>query len=204
MNILAIGAHPDDVEYGCGGSLLRFARKGCNVYLFVATGGEGGGTAEARRREQEQSAKLLGAKNIFWGGYHDTRLPLGKELITRIESVVKDVHPSLIFAHAPRDTHQDHRVLSEATLSATRYTRDVLLYEVPTTQDFMPTFFVDIRETLEDKLDLLRAHQSQVDKTHVEDIDILTIARSSANFRGIQGRLKYAEGFLPVRFVIEP
>jgi len=204
MNVLAISAHPDDIEYGCGGTLLRFARKGCGVYLFVATCGGEGGDADVRRREQEASARLMGAEQVFWGGYHDTEVPLRKELITKIEHAVREVRPSLIFGHAPRDTHQDHRVLSDATLSATRYTKDVLLYEVPTTQEFMPTFFVDIRGTLEDKLGLLAAHASQIDKTRIEDQDILTIARSNANFRGIQGRLKHAEGFLPVRFVIEP
>ena len=204
MNVLAIGSHPDDIEYGCGGSLLRFARKGCNVYLLVATCGEEGGDPETRRREQEESAKLLRAKQVFWGGYPDTRVPLNKELISKIEAVVKKVNPVFIFGHAPHDTHQDHRALSEATVSATRYTKDVLLYEVPTTQDFMPTFFVDIRDTLEDKLNALRAHQSQIDKTRIEDLDILTIAKSNATFRGIQARLKYAEGFLPVRFVIDP
>lgn len=204
MNVLAIGSHPDDIEYGCGGTLLRFARHGYGVHLFVATGGEEGGDPEVRRREQEDSAKLLGVKKIFWGGYRDTQLPLQKELISKIEAVVKEVKPVLIFGHAPHDTHQDHRVLADAILSATRYTKDVLLYEVPTTQDFMPTIFVDIRESLEEKLSVLQAHRSQVDKTQIQDLDILTIASSIANFRGIQARLKHAEGFLPVRFVVEP
>ena len=204
MNVLAIGSHPDDIEYGCGGALLRVARSGGNVYLFIATCGEEGGDPETRRKEQEACVRLLGARKVFWGGYHDTRLPLTRELISAIESVMRDVKPSVIFGHAPRDTHQDHRVLADATLSATRYTKNVLLYEVPTTQDFMPTLFVDICETLEDKLKVLEAHQSQVHQTRIEDQDILTLARSLANFRGIQARLKYAEGFLPVRYILEP
>jgi LmbE family N-acetylglucosaminyl deacetylase len=204
MNVLAIGSHPDDIEYGCGGALLRLARKGCGVYLFIATGGEAGGDIQTRRSEQEQSVKLLGAKQVFWGGYADTQVPMRKELISKLESAIASVRPSLIFGHAPHDTHQDHRVLSDATLSATRYTQNVLLYEVPSTHDFMPTLFVDIGDTLDDKLNLLRAHQSQLDKTKIAELDILTIASSNANFRGIQARLKYAEGFLPVRFVVEP
>ncbi len=184
--------------------MLRLARKGYGVYLFIATSGEEGGNGQVRRAEQEDSAGLLGAKKIFWGGYRDTELPLEKELITKIEAAVKETKPDIIFGHAPRDTHQDHRVLSDATLSATRYTKNVLLFEGPTTQDFMPTVFIDIAETLDDKLDLLRAHGSQVNRTRIQDLDILTIASSNANFRGIQARVKYAEGFLPVRFVIDP
>jgi len=204
MNILAIGSHPDDIEYGCGGTLLRLARTGDNVYLFIATSGEAGGSGDVRRAEQEDSARLLGIRKIFWGGCRDTEVPLGKDLITKIEAAVKEVRPDIIFGHAPHDTHQDHRALADATLSATRYTKNVLLFEGPTTQDFMPTFFVDIGETLEDKLNLLRAHRSQVGRTRIQDLDILTIAGSNANFRGIQARVKYAEGFLPVRFVIDP
>jgi len=204
MNVLAIGSHPDDIEYGCGGALLRFARQGYHIYLFIATGGEEGGDPGVRRLEQEKSAELLGAKKIFWGGYLDTQLPLKQELISKIESAVEEVKPSLIFGHASRDTHQDHRVLADATLSATRYMKNVLLYEVPSTQDFMPTIFIDIRETLAEKQEALRAHQSQMDKTRIHDLNILTVANSNANFRGIQARLKYAEGFLPVRFVVEP
>ena len=204
MNVLAIGSHPDDVEYGCGGTLIRLAQQAANVHLFIATGGEAGGNAHTRRGEQENSARLIGTRKVFWGGYADTELPLKKELISKIEHVVNEVKPDIIFGHAPHDTHQDHRVLADATLSATRYTKNVLLYEVPTTNDFMPTVFVDISDTLEPKLDLLRAHQSQIDKTRIQDMNILTIARANANFRGIQARLKCAEGFLPVRLVFEP
>lgn len=204
MNVLAIGSHPDDIEYGCGGSLLQFARKGWATHLFIATGGEEGGDPGVRHSEQQAAAQLLGAENVYWGGYHDTQVPLKKELITKIEGVVTSVRPDIIFGHAPHDTHQDHRVLADATLSATRYTKNVLLYEGPTTQDFMPTFFVDIGDVIEEKLDVLRTHKSQIDKTRIEGLDILTIARSNATFRGIQARLKVAEGFLPVRFVVEP
>ena len=203
MNVLAIGSHPDDIEYGCGGTLLKLAGAGHEISLFIATCGEQGGDADTRRAEQEESVRLLGAKRLFWGGYFDTQLPLKKELITTIEDVVAEIKPSLIFGHAARDTHQDHRVLADATLSATRYTKNVLLYEVPSTQDFLPTVFVDIQSTLGAKLEVLKAHQSQVDKTQIQDMDICTIANSNANFRGIQARIKFAEGFLPVRYVMD-
>ncbi len=203
MNVLAIGSHPDDIEYGCGGTLLRLARHGHDVHLFIATSGEEGGSGDVRQGEQEDAARLLGAKTVFWGGYRDTEVPLEKELIVKLDDAIGEVAPDIIFGHAPHDTHQDHRVLADATLSATRYTKNVLLFEGPTTQDFMPTFFVDIGETLDEKLALLRAHSSQVDRTRIKDLDILTIAGSNANFRGIQARVKYAEGFLPVRFVID-
>jgi LmbE family N-acetylglucosaminyl deacetylase len=87
-------------------------------------------------------------------------------------------------------------------MSATRYIRNVLFYEGPTTQNFNPQVYVDIADTLDAKLDALRAHRSQVMKTNIEDLSIIEVARSSANFRGIQGRVKYAEAFHSLRLFI--
>src|SRR5947208_2486438 len=75
MNVLAIGAHPDDIEYGCGGTLTKYAQRGHAVHLFVASDGARGGEAAVRRREQDESAVILGARKVFWGDYPDTELP---------------------------------------------------------------------------------------------------------------------------------
>ncbi|MDY6853498.1 MAG: PIG-L family deacetylase [Thermodesulfobacteriota bacterium] len=202
MNILAIGAHPDDIEIGCGGTLLKYRRKGANIYLMVLTDGDLGGDNTTRRQEQIVSKNILKAKDIYWGGYKDTQLPLDRELIKTIEDVVFQVKPIFIFVNYFDDTHQDHRHLGKATMSATRYIKNVLFYEVPTTQNFSPNVFIDIDEVLKEKEDLLKAHSSQVMKTNIEDMSIIEIAKSSANFRGIQGRVKYAEGFISLRLFI--
>ncbi|MGH7167028.1 MAG: PIG-L deacetylase family protein, partial [Nitrospiraceae bacterium] len=110
--------------------------------------------------------------------------------------------PHFIFVHFHDDTHQDHRHLAVSTVTATRYTKNVMFYEGPTTQNFSPTVFVDIDAVLEDKVEALRAHQSQVKKTNIEGLTIVDIIRSSAHFRGIQGRVKNAEGFIPLRLFI--
>ena len=126
-------------------------------------------------------------------------MPLDKELIARIEEVIKVVIPEIIFVHYFDDTHQDHRTLSQATTSATRYIKNVLFYEVPTTQNFAPTVFIDIDDALEEKIACLEAHFSQVTKTNIEGLTIVDIARAAAHFRGIQSRVKNAEGFVPLR-----
>jgi len=202
VNILAIGAHPDDIEFGCGGSLIKYTRKGHRLSLLVMTGGGGGGPAGERMTEQAASKEVLGAEEIFWGGFEDTRLPADIDMIRTIESVIESVRPEFIFCNFPDDTHQDHRHLAQAIMSATRYIRNVLFYEGPTTQNFNPQVYVDIADTLEAKLDALRAHRSQVMKTNIEDLSIIEVARSSANFRGIQGRVKYAEAFHSLRLFI--
>jgi LmbE family N-acetylglucosaminyl deacetylase len=202
VNVLAIGAHPDDIEYGCGGMLTKYAEKGHDVYLFVASDGALGGESGLRRQEQADSALVMGCRDVFWGEYPDTEIPLTRELIVRIESVIRTVKPRMIFVHYPDDTHQDHRNLAQGTLSATRFVPNFLFYEGPTTQNFTPNCFTDIETVLDDKLACLKAHRSQVAKTNIEDLTILELAKSSANFRGIQARVKYAEAFQSIRLLI--
>ena len=109
--ILALGSHPDDIEAGCGGTLIKYANGGHEIFLMILTGGEQGAPPEIRKFEQEQAAKFLQAERIYWGGYQDTKVPQGQELILRIEQVVKEVDPHFIFIHFQDDTHQDHRNL---------------------------------------------------------------------------------------------
>jgi LmbE family N-acetylglucosaminyl deacetylase len=202
MNILAIGAHPDDIEYGCAGTMIKYAERGHHIFLMVLTSGQEGGSTEIRQQEQEAAAEIMKVQKVFWGNYHDTQLPLNKELIEKIEEVLGEVKPDLILVNYGDDTHQDHRILTRATMSATRYVRNVLFFEGPTTQNFNPQVFVDISDTLERKFKVLEAHASQVMKTNIEDMSIVELAQANATFRGIQGRVKFAEAFAPLRLFI--
>ena len=202
VSILAIGAHPDDIEFGCGGALTKYTDKGHRLSLMIMTEGGLGGDTNERVKEQLDSNNILGVEKIFWGGLTDTYLQVDKDVISKIEDVISEVIPDFIFCHYPDDTHQDHRHLAQAVISATRYIRNVLFYEGPTTQNFNPQIFVDISDTLERKLKALDAHRSQVTKTNIEDLTIIELARSTANFRGTQGRVKYAEAFSSLRLFI--
>jgi len=203
VNVLAIGAHPDDIEYGCGGTLTQYAQKGHGVFLFVATDGALGGDGSVRRGEQDDSKLVMGARQVFWGNYKDTEVPYNRELIVRIESVIRDVRPAMIFVNCPDDTHQDHRNLAQGAVSATRYVPNFLFFEVPSTQNFTPNCYTNIEKVLDKKLACLEAHRSQVAKTNIEDLTILELAVSCANFRGIQARVKYAEAFQSVRLLLD-
>lgn len=198
MNILAIGAHPDDVEFGCGGTLLKYSKLKHHINLLIMTLGEQGGKGAVRKKEQMQSAKILRA-NVFWRDYKDTKIPVAQKTIADIEDIIHHVNPQLIFVNFYDDTHQDHRVVAECTVSATRYIKNVLFYEVPTTQNFNPNVFVDIGDVLTEKMKLMRAHKSQVNATRIAGLTIMESAESCANFRGFQGRVKYAEGFSSLR-----
>ncbi|MCX5839562.1 MAG: PIG-L family deacetylase [Deltaproteobacteria bacterium] len=203
MKILAIGAHPDDIEMGCSGTLAKYAQSGHDIYLLVMTEGHMGGEGAIRKKEQAKSAKILKPRELIWGAYKDTLLtPHMNQMVHDIEVVLKKIDPDFIFVQCEDDTHQDHRSLAKATISATRYVRNVLFYEGPTTQNFSPTVFVDIKETLDTKFAMLLAHQSQVQKTNIEGLSITDIVRSTAIFRGIQGRVQFAEAFVPLRLFI--
>ncbi len=202
MKVLALGCHPDDIEFGCGGTLSKYAAAGHDVYMMVMTEGHAGGDDAVRKLEQERAAQIIGCTQLFWGGYRDTELPLTRQLIQGLESVIDQVEPAFIFVHYGEDTHQDHRVLSQATVTATRYTRNVLFYEGPTTQNFTPTVFVALDGVIDRKIEALQAHASQVQKTNIGDLNIVELVEAAALFRGTQARIKHAEGFTPLRLFI--
>lgn len=201
MNILALGAHPDDIEYGCGGTFLKFARKGENIYFMILTKGEFGGNPEVRRREQEQAMKMLGVKKIFWGGCIDTELPNERVIITRIDKVIDEVKAEEVYVNYLNDIHQDHRTLAECALAATRYVKRVFFYEDYTSVNFEPDIFIDIEDVLEEKQKLIRVFSSQVAKSYPTKLDMVESVKAIANFRGFQGKVKYAEGFKAFRFL---
>jgi len=199
MRVLAFGAHPDDVEIGCGGSLAEHAARGDETFVFIATYGDAGGNPKIRKKEAEEAAKILDVREIFWGGFEDTRLPDHfLQLLRRIEEVVRRLDPQLVYVNHHDDTHQDHRALAKAVHSATRYVPSVLRYETPTTNAFEPTVFMDISASLGKKIKALEAHASQIERTGVK-LNIVQIALASAHFRGVQSRLSCAEGFMPIR-----
>jgi len=202
MNILALGAHPDDIEFGCAGTLAKYANNGHIVHLMVMTRGEKGGDGEERATEQKKAREILMAKRVFWAGFSDTFPPPQKDLIDAIERVIENVDPNMIFVNFGDDTHQDHRELARALNSAARNIRNVMYYEVPSTQNFTPKVFVDIEKFMDIKKQALMAHHSQMMKTNIEGLSILEISRSLANYRGIQARIRFAEAFCPERLII--
>jgi len=168
------------------------------------TKGDMGGDPDTRHGEQERSAELLTARELDRGGYRDTQLTENmNRLIHDIEDVLKRVKPvslpsSIRGRHAPGPPglvqgHRGRRRGTSKTLFSTKY---------PTTQNFSPTVFVDINETFHDKISLLLMHNSQVMKTNIEGLSIKDVVQSTAIFRGIQGRVRYAEGFVPLRLFI--
>ena len=198
MRVLAIGAHPDDIELGCGASLLAHAARGDRVAMLVMTPGEQGPqAAKSRVHEQEEAARLLGAE-LFWGGFQDGVIPDGSRCVQAVESVIAATRADIIYTHSPNDTHQDHRSVAAASLAAARRTTRVLTYEAPSSRGFVPQMFLDVEGFVEQKLELIRAHESQVLKNRLVDLEAVA---AQARYRGFQGRVHYAEAFEIERFV---
>lgn len=199
IKILAISPHPDDIEFGCGGTLLKYGQAGNEIFQLVLTDGCVGGDPATRKQEQEKAAAALGVKKIIWGGYHDTELHDDRILIRTIENAVNAVSPDIVLVNHYDDSHQDHRAASRAAIAATRNVKEVIFYESPTCMNFTPDIFVDITDSLDEKVKLLELHASQIERTSIENLKITEIAKAYATFRGVQARVRFAEGFRGLR-----
>jgi LmbE family N-acetylglucosaminyl deacetylase len=199
VNVLAIGAHPDDIELGCGAALLAHRRAGHTVTMLVMTAGRGAFEQQARPSEQEEAAALLQAQ-LMWGGFDDGHIPNGESAVQVIEDAIAAARAEIIYTHGAADSHQDHRAVAAATMAGARRTQRVLCYESPTSLGFSPTHFVDVGELVEAKLGLIRAHLSQVMKNGIVDPEAV---EAQARFRGFQARVRYAEAFEAARFLCD-
>lgn len=200
-NILAFGAHPDDIELGCAGTLSKHVKAGQNVYLCVLSEGQEAGDPVLRKKEQEEACRYLGAKELIWGGWSDTKFEVSKKSIDFVESVVAKVKPYEVYVNYINDSHQDHRALAQCVISATRYNKRVLFYEDYTSYNFQPDIFVDINDVLAQKMNVISAFKSQVGRSFPSGQTVLDGVKSMAQFRGFQAKVNYAEGFKAVRYL---
>jgi LmbE family N-acetylglucosaminyl deacetylase len=203
MNILAIGAHPDDIELGCGGLLIKGARSGHSIYLYNLTRGEKAGDPQERTLELKKSAKYIGAKALFIDRFSDTNLTLSNDLINHIESCINICKPDVVITHPMTDTHHDHRAAAEATIEAGRNVSNILAYEMPLTKGFEPHLYYDISDSMDAKLELLSLFKSQSHKFFLESKAI----RGLAQYRALQSRLGsgivYSESFQIVKVALD-
>ena len=191
--------HPETSSLAVGGHSLSMHNKG-TTSLLVMTDGGAGGVGRIRRLKSKPPEISLESPS-YWGEYPDTAIPLDRESIQRVERVILDVRPDFIFLHSQDDTHQDHRPFRRDYHGNSLHEKCALV-RGPTTQNFSPNVFVDINGVLKNKIAALQAHESQETKTNIEGMNILDIVQSLAHFRGIQGRVKNAEAFVPLRLFI--
>lgn len=217
MRVLAVGAHPDDIEILCAGTLLRYRQQGHQVVVAVATNGEQGHfeippaeLAAIRRREAERSAEILGAE-LIWMGHADEFIYHDHATRVSFVEMVRRARPDLTITHNPEDYHTDHRTVSELVMTATFLAtvphaetespptaRISPLYYMDSLSGagFAPQEYVDVSPVFADKLRMLECHSSQVKWLREHDgIDLADFVGVMGRFRGLSCGVKHAEGF---------
>jgi N-acetylglucosamine malate deacetylase 1 len=215
--VLAVGAHPDDLEILVGGTLAKFAGQGVQVIMAITTDGSAGHMvippeelAEIRQAEARKSAGIIGAE-FHWLGYKDELIFEDIATRRRFVDLIREARPDLILTHDPQDYHPDHRAVSRLMFDASFLSglpniktdlpahpgvQPLLYFDVLSGLNFLPTEFVDIGETYETKSRMLGCHESQLAwlKDH-DGINALDFIDIMAHSRGLQCGVTLAEGF---------
>jgi LmbE family N-acetylglucosaminyl deacetylase len=203
LNVVCIGAHPGDPEFGCGGTMAKYANAGHTVTFLYLTRGEAGDpsksfaeSAAIRTKEAETACKILHAKAVY-AGQIDGNTVLNKEQNDAVGKLIATENPDLLFTQWPMDSHPDHQVAGMLGLTAwIRSSRNFQLYfyEVNTgseTMSFTPTDYVDITAVHDQKVTAMYAHLSQdPDGTYKNYFKPLE------EFRGLECGVKVAEAFI--------
>lgn len=199
--VLAIGAHPDDIEYGCGGTLARYVQDGNEVFVLFLTCGEESGDPQIRVNETYTSLKILGIpqSNVFFYNLPDTRIYEHiREAIKIIEEKVKEIEADCVLTNTKKDRHQDHVATGLSTHAACRNVLELIAYETPSTlPTFSPYIYINIQNTIEQKLKAISSHKSQKNKIYLRQEAI----KGLAHYRGLQANIPVAESFDIYRIV---
>ena len=196
--ILAIGAHPDDIELGCGGTIRAATSAGKKVIAVYLTRGEMSGDIDLRPKESIAALAVLGVKEVHFGDFPDTEIPSSHEVIDFLEKFYNESKADTVLTHTTNDMHQDHRQVGWLSMSAFRSVPRMLAFETPrVTPAFAPNYFVDISGYVKDKWTALKFHVSQGSKRYLAYESMINLA----SFRGSQVGLSAAEAFEVVRYV---
>ena len=203
MNILAIGVHPDDIEFGMGATLAKHIKSGHEVSIIVLTDGardkEGNyKKSEERREESIRALKILGytEQPIF---LNLPKVTVDQSTIHILEKEIYRINPDRIYTLSTNDRHQDHRNCSYSVLSAGRYINEILLFEVYSVfPEFLPNYIIDFSKDLLDlKIKALFEFKSQFQNMElvVKMIEGMAIKNSFINYANQKRELTYSEAF---------
>jgi two-component system, NtrC family, response regulator HydG len=194
--VLAVGAHPDDVEIGVGGTLAAYHQMGHQVAILTLSRGSRGGPEQERAGESQRAAQVLGAR-LYLEDLEDTRISEGDPTIRIISRVIGEVQPTMIYTHSLHDVHQDHRNTHRAVMVAARKIGRVFCFQSPSaTVEFRPTRFVRIDAQLDAKLAAIDAFGSQVPLREYLEPDLIS---ATARYWSRFGEGRYAEAFEVIR-----
>lgn len=208
-NILAIGAHFDDIELGCGGTVARHVANGDNVVMLVLTDsayynydGTPVRTVECAKKEGEAAAKILGVNKLISLGLETKTLQYGFELIEAINKVIDEENIDVVYTHWDKDVHQDHSAIGRATFNAGRHVKNILMYRsnwYHTTSEFRGNFYSDISDFMDTKIASVKAHENEYKKFGQGWVDFFVNENSNS---GKKIGTKYAEAFEIVKYYV--
>ena len=205
MKILAIGAHLDDIEIACGGTLAKAIEAGHKVKVLIMSKSGYTNKEGTIQRSDEIAVKeglnalhTLGIRDIEILDFPTKDIPFQSDVVTAIDLRMAAYDPDVVFPHHPFDTHQAHEGVSKASIAAARRKNTVFFYEPITPSgrsyvSFKPTLYVDISKTLDKKIASLKCHTSEYNKFGAEDW--IEGVRCRCGFRGYEIGKKYAEAF---------
>lgn len=219
MRVLAIGAHPDDVEILCAGTIAHYADQGADVTVAVLTDGRlGASSVDAsesvtaiRCLEAKCAVNVIGA-DLIWIGCEDGFLYDDARTRTLVVDLLRRARPDLIFTHHPHDYHPDHRAAAQLVAAARLLAREAALSTPHNATSkvspliFMdtlmaegapsPDFWIDITETIGQKHTMLAKHISQnTARYQRRGSDLVDLMQAQATLRGRQAQVRYAEAF---------
>lgn len=225
--ILAVGAHPDDIDIGCAGTVAKHIADGDEVYYLVLTDGSKGSEdlkigrnelIRIRRSEQQKAAGLLGVKKVFSLDFADGELKNTPALRKQIVKIIRQIKPTTVICWDPAlyydkqlnmVNHPDHRIGGEATMdSIYPFARNARTFPELLNEGLKPhvveelliinfsnaNYFVDIKSTVDKKIEAIQCHKSQFEDAEKFGERI----KEMGKMLGQKSKMKYAEGFIKI------
>lgn len=204
MRYLFIGAHQDDIEYSCGGTVLRLIDARSEVFIAVISNGASSlnGTLAERENEQKKAFEYSNAKRLLTLGYADGEISANAQTVGEIGKMISDIQPDVVFTHYPDDSHQDHRAVAAIVKSATRRKCSLVYYDSFSSVNFKPNLFVDITDYVPAKIKMLNLFKSQIQKYNERGIDFIGKSILTNQLNGYECNADYAEGFAVDTYMI--
>lgn len=204
MKYLFIGAHPDDIEYSCGGTIARLVAEGHDVYMMVMTGGGAmvQGSITERICEQHIAYGESGCRGLFILDYEDGSIRATAQTIREVSNNIDALKPDFVITHYPEDSHQDHREVAAIVRSATRRKHSLLYFDSYSSENFKANLFVDISAHIDAKTRMLRAFTSQLEKYEKRGVNFIEKSLLINKLNGYECMAHYAEAFAVEGYMI--
>ena len=224
MNVLAVGANPDDIEFLCAGTLALCANRGDRVSMAYLTTGDKGSSEispdqmMAIRKEEAENAARVIAADIYCLSIPDGEIEVSLALRRKVVELMRKARPDVLITHFPSDYMSDHNYTSQLIVDASFWASvksfrgdpskapkaevspPVFYMDTVGGIGFIPQEYVDITEVMDIKIEILSQHKSQLEYMKERDgLDFLDCMKTAAKYRGYQCGVEYGEGFIPNR-----